>query len=239
MATTHEQDDWINPRDPALALGPDGLPARSRRAPFYADVPDEQWNDWRWQLSNRVNELETFAQILELSEEEIAGLGAPDKFRVDITPYFISLIDPKDPNDPIRRQVIPLGREQQAFTAMMEDSLAEDRHSPVPGLVHRYPDRVLMLVPTQCEAVARIINALERGAHNEKTDRENNGKEQETPQSTQADPSGRATVTPGAGSDPHGPGRAARGASGAEPGATRGNGNHRGTDDGPPADIPL
>ena len=78
-----------------------------------------------------------------------------DKFRVDITPYFISLIDPDDPNDPIRRQVIPLGREQQAFTAMMEDSLAEDRHSPVPGLVHRYPDRVLMLVTTQCASYCR------------------------------------------------------------------------------------
>jgi lysine 2,3-aminomutase len=152
---TQEPDTWINRRDPAQALGPDGQPARSRRAPFYADVPDERWNDWRWQLSNRVNDLETFARILELSEEEIEGLGAPDKFRVDITPYFISLIDPADPDDAIRRQVMPLGREQQAFTAMMEDSLAEDRHSPVPGLVHRYPDRVLMLVTTQCASYCR------------------------------------------------------------------------------------
>ena len=71
--------------------------------------------------------------ILQLTDEERDGLSAPDRFRVDITPYFISLIDPDDPDDPIRRQVIPLGREQQAFTAMMEDSLAEDRHSPVPG----------------------------------------------------------------------------------------------------------
>ncbi len=69
--------------------------------------------------------------------------------------HFISLIDPDDPDDPIRRQVIPLGREHQAFTAMMEDSLAEDRHSPVPGLVHRYPDRVLMLVTTQCASYCR------------------------------------------------------------------------------------
>ena len=69
-------------------------------------------------------------QILELTDDEREGLSAPDKFRVDITPYFISLIDPEDPTDPIRRQVIPPGREQQAFTAMMEDSLAEDRHSP-------------------------------------------------------------------------------------------------------------
>ncbi len=79
----------------------------------------------------------------------------PDKFRVDITPYFMSLIDPKDPNDPIRLQVIPTAREHGAFTGMMEDSLAEDRHSPVPGLVHRYPDRVLMLVTTQCASYCR------------------------------------------------------------------------------------
>jgi lysine 2,3-aminomutase len=76
-------------------------------------------------------------------------------FRVDITPYFISLIDPDDPNDPIRKQVVPTEIEMTPFTAMMEDSLAEDRHSPVPGLVHRYPDRVLMLVTTQCASYCR------------------------------------------------------------------------------------
>ena len=146
---------FVNRADPARALGPDGRPAVSRRAAIYEDVPDEKWNDWRWQLSNRVNDLADIERILNLTSEEREGLSAPDKFRVDVTPYFISLIDPDDPNDPIRRQVIPLGREQQAFTAMMEDSLAEDRHSPVPGLVHRYPDRVLMLVTTQCASYCR------------------------------------------------------------------------------------
>jgi lysine 2,3-aminomutase len=146
---------FVNLRDPSRASGPDGKPAVSRRAPLWADVPDEQWNDWRWQLSHRVNDLDEIEQVLNLTDEERDGLSAPDKFRVDITPYFISLIDPDDPNDPIRRQVIPLGREHEAFTAMMEDSLAEDRHSPVPGLVHRYPDRVLMLVTTQCASYCR------------------------------------------------------------------------------------
>ena len=146
---------FVNRRDPARALGSDGRPAVSRRAPRWADVPDEKWDDWRWQLSHRVNELHEIEEVLNLTDEEREGLSAPDKFRVDITPYFISLIDPDDPADPIRRQVIPLGREQQAFTAMMEDSLAEDRHSPVPGLVHRYPDRVLMLVTTQCASYCR------------------------------------------------------------------------------------
>jgi len=154
-ALADEAMPWRNPRDPAQTLGVDGRPARSRRAPIWADVPDEKWDDWRWQLSNRINSLEEVAAVLNLTDEERAGLSADDKFRVDITPYFASLIDPDDPDDPIRRQVIPLGREHQAFTAMMEDSLAEDRHSPVPGLVHRYPDRVLMLVTTQCASYCR------------------------------------------------------------------------------------
>ncbi|HEX8941012.1 MAG TPA: lysine 2,3-aminomutase [Candidatus Limnocylindrales bacterium] len=146
---------FVNRRDPARALGPDGKPARSPRAPRWADVPDEQWDDWRWQLSHRVNTLEELEGILELTDDEREGLSAPEKFRVDVTPYFVSLIDPKDPNDPIRRQIIPTGRELRSFTGMMEDSLAEDRHSPVPGLVHRYPDRVLMLVTTQCASYCR------------------------------------------------------------------------------------
>ncbi|MGD0861310.1 MAG: lysine 2,3-aminomutase [Candidatus Limnocylindrales bacterium] len=146
---------FVNLRDPARALGPDGKPAVSRRAPIWEDVPDERWNDWRWQLSNRVNTGEEIGRVLNLTDDEREGLSAPDKFRVDVTPYFLSLIDPDDPADPIRRQVIPTACEHEAFTAMMEDSLAEDRHSPVPGLVHRYPDRVLMLVTTQCASYCR------------------------------------------------------------------------------------
>jgi len=127
----------------------------SKRAPAYADVPDEKWNDWRWQLSHRLNSVEEIEEIVPLTENERKALQTSGLFRVDITPYFISLIDPDDPNDPVRKQIIPSSEEMQAFTAMMEDSLAEDRHSPVPGLVHRYPDRVLMLVTTQCASYCR------------------------------------------------------------------------------------
>ncbi len=130
-------------------------PFVSKRAPIYADVPDEQWNNWRWQLSNRINTVEEFEKVIPLTDSEREALSAANLFRVDITPYFISLIDPNDPDDPIRRQVVPTSREMVPFTAMMEDSLAEDRHSPVPGLVHRYPDRVLMLVTTQCATYCR------------------------------------------------------------------------------------
>jgi len=127
----------------------------NKRAPIYQDVPDEQWNNWRWQLSNRINTAEEFEKILKLTDGERKALSAGNLFRVDITPYFASLIDPDDPGDPIRRQVVPTVAEMVPFTAMMEDSLAEDRHSPVPGLVHRYPDRVLMLVTTQCASYCR------------------------------------------------------------------------------------
>ncbi len=130
-------------------------PFQSKRAPIYRDVPDEKWNDWRWQLSHRLNTVEEIEQVLHLTPSERKALSASGLFRVDITPYFISLIDPEDPNDPIRRQVIPTDLEMVPFTAMMEDSLAEDKHSPVPGLVHRYPDRVLMLVTTQCATYCR------------------------------------------------------------------------------------
>ena len=131
------------------------LPFVSKRAPMYAEVPDEKWNDWRWQLSRRLNSVEDFEKVLKLTDSERRALGTAGLFRVDITPYFASLINPDDPNDPIRRQVVPTDAEIVPFTGMMEDSLAEDRHSPVPGLVHRYPDRVLMLVTTQCASYCR------------------------------------------------------------------------------------
>ena len=130
-------------------------PFISKRAAVYREVPDEKWNDWRWQLSNRLNSADDFEKVLPLTESERKALNTQGLFRVDITPYFASLIDPDDPNDPVRLQVLPRAEEIAPFTGMMEDSLAEDRHSPVPGLVHRYPDRVLMLVTTQCASYCR------------------------------------------------------------------------------------
>ncbi len=127
----------------------------SRRAAAYQSVPDEQWNDWRWQLSHRLNSLQDFEAVLTLSESERTALASESRFRVEVTPYFVSLIDALDPNDPVRQQVIPTDKEIVPFTGMMADSLAEDAHSPVPGLVHRYPDRVLMLITTQCASYCR------------------------------------------------------------------------------------
>ncbi len=125
------------------------------RAPYWQDVPDEKWLDWRWQMSHRLNSLEELEQVINLTPSEREALGTSGLFRVDITPYFASLIDPDDPTCPVRKQVIPTAAEMVPFHSMMEDSLAEDKHSPVPGLVHRYPDRVLMLVTTQCASYCR------------------------------------------------------------------------------------
>jgi lysine 2,3-aminomutase len=111
--------------------------------------------DWRWQMSNRLNSAAELGKVINLTDSEKKALTTQGLFRVDITPYFASLIDPDDPHCPVRKQVIPTAREMVSFESMMEDSLAEDKHSPVPGLVHRYPDRVLMLITTQCASYCR------------------------------------------------------------------------------------
>jgi lysine 2,3-aminomutase len=128
---------------------------KSIRAPIYAEVPDIDWYDWRWQMSHRLNTIAELETVIKLTTSEKDALRAGGIFRVDITPYFISLIDPNDPHDPIRKQVIPTDAELIPFHGMMVDSLGEEAHSPVPGLVHRYPDRVLMLVTTQCASYCR------------------------------------------------------------------------------------
>lgn len=127
----------------------------SQLTELWSDVADEQWNDWQWQLGHRLSSLQQLRQLIRLTPEEEEGLSAEGKFHVDITPYFASLIDPEDPHCPIRRQVIPLARELKMFEGMSVDSLDEDEQSPVPGLVHRYPDRVLMLVTIHCASYCR------------------------------------------------------------------------------------
>ncbi|WP_407570867.1 lysine 2,3-aminomutase [Deinococcus altitudinis] len=143
------------PIHPQATLRAQQMLPRNHRAPKWADVPDAQWYDWKWQLKNRINSVEELEEVLTLTESERAGASAKGIFRLDITPYFASLMDAEDPTCPVRRQVIPTHHELENFTSMMEDSLAEDKHSPVPGLVHRYPDRVLMLVTTQCASYCR------------------------------------------------------------------------------------
>lgn len=115
-----------------------------------------KWNDHTWQLKNRLTSLETIEQHLVLTEEERAGiLLSGKKLAMAITPHFFNLIDKNDPRCPIRRQMIPRIEETLTDPAEMADPCGEDSHMPVPGLVHRYPDRVLFLVTDRCAAYCR------------------------------------------------------------------------------------
>ncbi len=124
---------------------------------FWRDVPDYQWNDWRWQLQHRITTVEQLERLMPtLTPEERAGAALADqRLALAITPYFFNLIDPADEHCPIRWQVVPRLEETLTAPWEMSDPCGEDAHSPVPGLVHRYPDRVLMLVTDRCAAYCR------------------------------------------------------------------------------------
>ena len=124
---------------------------------FWSDVPDSDWNNWQWQLKNRLLSLSQLQKLMPtLTPEEYAGTQlANTKLALAITPYFFNLIDPADENCPIRRQVVPRIEETRTAPWEMADPCGEDSHSPVPGLVHRYPDRVLFLVTDRCASYCR------------------------------------------------------------------------------------
>jgi len=123
---------------------------------LWQHVPEADWRDWTWQLKNRLTTSEHLEQYMTLTAVEKAGCAhANHKLALAITPYFFNLIDRNDPDCPIRRQVIPRAAEMVVSEEEMLDSLGEDAHSPVPGIIHRYPDRVLFLVTDRCAAYCR------------------------------------------------------------------------------------
>jgi lysine 2,3-aminomutase len=124
---------------------------------FWSDVSESDWNNWHWQLTHRITSLEQLQRLMPtLTPEEYAGTKlANSKLALAITPYFFNLIDPADEYCPIRRQVVPRIEETATAAWEMTDPCGEDAHSPVPGLVHRYPDRVLFLVTDRCAAYCR------------------------------------------------------------------------------------
>ncbi len=122
----------------------------------WSDVSASDWNDWHWQLRNRITTLAQLETLLELSPQERAGcLFAAHKLALAITPHFFNLIDPQDPNCPVRRQVIPHIDESVVAPGESSDPVGEEGTMPVPGIVHRYPDRVLFLVTDRCASYCR------------------------------------------------------------------------------------
>ncbi|MBO7493752.1 MAG: lysine 2,3-aminomutase, partial [Bacteroidales bacterium] len=128
----------------------------SRRKELFPNVTDAEWNDWRWQVRNRVETLEELKKYIELTPAEEEGVKKSlATLRMAITPYYLSLIDPNNPHCPIRRQAIPTAAEVHQSPADLLDPLHEDEDSPVPGLTHRYPDRVLFLITDMCSMYCR------------------------------------------------------------------------------------
>ena len=122
----------------------------------WKNVTVEEWNDWKWQVKNRITNVEQLQEVLELTGEEAEEIKRSlQTLRMAITPYYLTLIDSGDLNCPLRKQAVPTINELHLGTADMKDPLYEDIDSPVPGLTHRYPDRVLLLVTDQCSMYCR------------------------------------------------------------------------------------
>ena len=125
----------------------------------YIEFPEARpdcWYDWKWQLRNRITSLDVIRELMPLTRREEEGIKrATGRLAMAITPYFFSLIDRQDPKCPIRKQAIPRLEEFSVASCEMVDPCGEDSHSPVPGLVHRYPDRALLIVTDSCAMYCR------------------------------------------------------------------------------------
>ena len=126
------------------------------RRTFFPQSSTADWNDWHWQLRHRIRRLEQLSPLVDLTMDEMtAVLRHRGTLPLAITPYYAGLLDPTDPTQPVRRTVVPVNDEYLRSAGEAEDPLAEEEDSPVPGLVHRYPDRVLFLVTHFCSTNCR------------------------------------------------------------------------------------
>ncbi|MCM8796905.1 MAG: KamA family radical SAM protein, partial [Candidatus Omnitrophica bacterium] len=140
----------------APIIKPTKRPRDYQQIALYKDVNPLDWEDWRWQLKHRIRTREELTQIIQLTPEEEKGIEkAKGRLSMAITPYWAALMDPEDPNCPIRRQGVPVAAESIVAPHEMVDPCAEDRDSPAAHLVHRYPDRVLLLATEHCAMYCR------------------------------------------------------------------------------------
>lgn len=188
VATAILETSVFPPERVELTGGPgirvEGLPARSastgrawRRLRYdprvrwfrrlhYPGLADTEWNDWHWQLAHRIRTLEELERFVRLSAEERAALHqAGAKLPVAVTPYYMALVSADDPDQPLRRTVIPRPGELLRSPGESDDPLGEDADSPVPGLVHRYPDRVLLLISDTCSTFCRYCTRSRMVGH--------------------------------------------------------------------------
>ncbi len=123
---------------------------------LWKDVTQSQWDDWKWQMANRITDVETLKCVITLTDEEEEGIKKSlETLRMGITPYYAMLMDEQNPACPVRMQAVPTIYETYKSKNDMDDPLHEDADSPVPGLTHRYPDRVLLLITDQCSMYCR------------------------------------------------------------------------------------
>lgn len=126
------------------------------RKKFFPTISKTKWNDWHWQISNRICSLEQLKRFIKVSpEEESIFKQINSRLPVSITPYYMSLLSPDEPEHPLRRTVVPTIHELFKSPEEKDDPLGEEHQSPVPGLVHRYPDRVLFLILDFCSTYCR------------------------------------------------------------------------------------
>ena len=131
-------------------------PRPYRDIPLWSDIDEAQWNDWHWQLTNRITTVDKLSQVINLTDEEKQVIDRSlNTLRMAITPYYASLMDPDSASCPIRMRAVPKIQETEIRPEDEVDPLAEDTDSPVPGITHRYPDRLLFLVTDQCSMYCR------------------------------------------------------------------------------------
>lgn len=127
-----------------------------RKIPKFKDVTEEEWNDWHWQVSHALRSLDDLEGVVKLDDEQRDGISrCLKRFRMAVTPYYASLMDPEYERCPIRLQAVPTVAELVDDDSDLSDPLHEDTDSPTPGLTHRYPDRVLLLVTNICSMYCR------------------------------------------------------------------------------------
>ncbi|MBF0476910.1 MAG: KamA family radical SAM protein, partial [Deltaproteobacteria bacterium] len=160
---------------PSLTLAPSvrfGSEARKFRRRFFPTATQADWNDWHWQIQHRITGLAQLSRIIRLSPEERAAVDdSGQRLSLNITPQYLSLVDPDDPDQPIRRCVVPVVNEHIAGPGESDDPLSEERDLVAPGLVHRYPDRVLFLVTGFCSTNCRYCTRSRLVGHEHGTSR--------------------------------------------------------------------